>query len=235
MQVKKQEVRDAILDAAFALFSVQGYDATTVPQIAARAGVSTTNCYIYFDSKLAILYAIYGPWIQARFEELALELARIDEPRERLRRLLVALFRDLPAREGGFANNIIQAIATVRPTDHYRPALMNWLEDRLLEMLVSALPHVPRDKLQAAGLTHFLMMAFDGHIVFHHIAPERGCDDRTIEFLCDLFAANVSSTAARSRGACKPRPFVGKESWSEQNPHSARELTGPAGRSREPR
>lgn len=205
MQVKKPEVRDAILEAAFALFSTQGYAATTVPQIATRAGVSTTNCYIYFDSKLAILYAIHGPWIQRQFEALEAELARIADPRARLRRLFVALFRELPAREGGFANNIMQAIATARPEDRYRPALMSWLEGRVLDMLASALPHIPKATLESAQLAHFLMLAFDGHIVYHHVAPDRGCPDRTVDLLCDLFEARIAAPGRAPSRQRKPK------------------------------
>jgi AcrR family transcriptional regulator len=189
VQVKKQEVRSAILEAAFALFAAKGYATTTLPQIAQRAGVSTTNLYIYFDSKLALLYAIHEPWIQSQFDALEADLKKIASPRARLRRLLTTLFRDLPAREGGFANNIIQAIATVGPTDRYRPSLMVWLERRLVAMLVLTLPALSGSTRNATRLAHFLMMAFDGYIVFHNIAPERGCDDATIELLCDLFQA----------------------------------------------
>ena len=42
-QVKKEEVRHAILQASFASFSEQGYSDTTIPAIARRAGFSTAN------------------------------------------------------------------------------------------------------------------------------------------------------------------------------------------------
>jgi AcrR family transcriptional regulator len=207
VQVKKQEVREAILSAAFALFSAKGYANTTLPQIAQRAGVSTTNLYIYFDSKLALLYAIHGPWIQAQFEALEADLRKTAAPRARLRVLLRTLFRDLPAREGGFANNIIQAIATVGPKDRYRPSLMAWLEERLGSMLALALPALAKATPSETGLAHFLMMAFDGYIVFHKIAPDRGCDDATIEFLCDLFEARAGeSGTGKVRRATAGRP-----------------------------
>jgi len=60
VQFKKPEIREAILASAFELFSSVGYATTTVPRIAERAGVSSTNLYRYFESKLAILYAIYA-------------------------------------------------------------------------------------------------------------------------------------------------------------------------------
>jgi len=42
---------DLILDAAEALFAAQGFDATTIKQIGARAGANPALIYYYFDSK----------------------------------------------------------------------------------------------------------------------------------------------------------------------------------------
>jgi AcrR family transcriptional regulator len=66
-QTKKDGVRDAILAAAFARFSEKGYSETTIPAIAAGAGISTANVYRYFPSKLEILYTLYEPWLLERF------------------------------------------------------------------------------------------------------------------------------------------------------------------------
>ena len=69
-QRKKPQIREAILAAAFRLFSSKGYAATMVADIAREAGVSPGNVYIYFHSKLEILYAIYDPWLRARVDAL---------------------------------------------------------------------------------------------------------------------------------------------------------------------
>jgi AcrR family transcriptional regulator len=196
VQVKKPETRDAILQAAFRLFSSQGYAATTLPQIATAAGVSTTNVYVYFDSKLAIAFAIHGPWIEEQFRGLEAELKRLRSPRSRLHRLMTVLFRELPAREGGFANNVMQAVATSRPEDRYRSSLVTSLEDLLLDMLCLAMPGVSRQAMEKADFAHFMMMAFDGYIVFHHASPDRSCSARTIDFLCDLFEGKLARLAA---------------------------------------
>ena len=76
MQVKKSEVRDAILGSAFMLFSEQGYAQTTQAQIARRAGLAASSLYVYFDSKLDILFAVYRPWLMQRFDELEGRMAK---------------------------------------------------------------------------------------------------------------------------------------------------------------
>ncbi len=53
---KKAEVRDALVQAADALFVEQGYEGTTVDQIAERAGASRRTFFRYFPSKEAIAF-----------------------------------------------------------------------------------------------------------------------------------------------------------------------------------
>lgn len=48
---KRQLVRDAIYDAAIALFSQNGFDETTVEQIAEASGISRRSFFRYFGSK----------------------------------------------------------------------------------------------------------------------------------------------------------------------------------------
>jgi len=51
--------REAILDAALALFVERGFFGTAVPEIADRAGVGAGTIYRYFESKEALVNAIY--------------------------------------------------------------------------------------------------------------------------------------------------------------------------------
>ncbi len=111
-QRKKDEVRAAILDAAFTLFTEQGYSETSIPVIARRAGFSTANVYIYFHSKIDILFTLYEPWLQERLDRFEASIRRIKDPRKRLERILMALWRDLPRESNGFANNVMQAVST---------------------------------------------------------------------------------------------------------------------------
>ena len=131
VQRKKDDVREAICAAAFRLFSAQGYSATSLPQIAREAGISTANVYVYFGSKLEVLFSVYAPWLRERLDRLDATLARIDDPRRRLERLLLALWRDLPRESNGFANNVMQAISTSAPDGEYSPELRQFFQQRV--------------------------------------------------------------------------------------------------------
>ena len=60
VQVKKAEIREAILDAAARLFEEKGYVATSITEIGQAAGVAPSGIYIYFQSKLDLFYTIFG-------------------------------------------------------------------------------------------------------------------------------------------------------------------------------
>lgn len=62
--------RESILDAAMRLFVAQGYDRTTMREIAAEAGVSTGAIYVYFQTKAEMLQSLCA-------EETALERAAL--------------------------------------------------------------------------------------------------------------------------------------------------------------
>jgi AcrR family transcriptional regulator len=71
---RAQQTRAAIVTAALALFRERGYDATTMRDIAARAGVSTGNAYYYFSSKEDLVQEFY---VIAHAEHLAASTAAL--------------------------------------------------------------------------------------------------------------------------------------------------------------
>src|SRR5579862_7499432 len=57
--MKSGITRARILDAAIGLFRRQGFEATTMREIATEAGMATGAAYYYFESKNAIVLAFY--------------------------------------------------------------------------------------------------------------------------------------------------------------------------------
>ncbi|HEX4657975.1 MAG TPA: TetR family transcriptional regulator [Streptosporangiaceae bacterium] len=69
-QRKKTATRDRLRACALRLFREQGYDATTIEQIAAAAGVSHTTFFRYFPAKEdVVLSDSYDPLIAAMLEQ----------------------------------------------------------------------------------------------------------------------------------------------------------------------
>jgi AcrR family transcriptional regulator len=62
---RSQKSRAQILEAALALFSHRGYGATSMREIADRAGVSTGNVYHHFKTKEAIFRALLDVYWRA--------------------------------------------------------------------------------------------------------------------------------------------------------------------------
>jgi AcrR family transcriptional regulator len=97
---KKAKTRAAIQAAALALFERQGYQATTVDQIAAMADVSQSTFFRYFPTKEdVVLLDRYDPLMLAALRAQPAELGPIVALRRTLRSVLGALPPDELARE----------------------------------------------------------------------------------------------------------------------------------------
>jgi AcrR family transcriptional regulator len=68
---KKQRTREAIVRAAHELFTERGYNATTLPDIAEAADVSTRTIFAYFPSKEDILFCDFPTMKEALARALA--------------------------------------------------------------------------------------------------------------------------------------------------------------------
>jgi AcrR family transcriptional regulator len=89
---KSEETRARILDAAIELFRARGFEAATMREIAAGAGVATGAAYYYFDSKDAIVLAFYSRAQQDLKPLLEDALAGTRDFEARLRALIEAKF-----------------------------------------------------------------------------------------------------------------------------------------------
>jgi AcrR family transcriptional regulator len=160
LHARKQDVvRAAIWDAAVALFAESGFEATTVEQVAAAAGVSTRTFFRYFASKndlmgqsMAAYRSLLGEAIQAAPEPLtAARLLRYTVARvaaeaaayPRMRQL-VNMARTSPAareaqlsRRGEVENAVAQAFAAkcrTAPGDEVTPRLLAGLTLSILDV-----------------------------------------------------------------------------------------------------
>lgn len=68
--------RRLIVDAAISVIAEQGFQRTTIKQIAQTAGIADGTIYNYFKNKEAILFAIVERFTEAEVRELDFEQAR---------------------------------------------------------------------------------------------------------------------------------------------------------------
>jgi AcrR family transcriptional regulator len=62
---QRPDRRESIMDAALQCFVDRGFHGTAIPQIAREAGIAAGTIYHYFDSKEALVNALYRTWKNA--------------------------------------------------------------------------------------------------------------------------------------------------------------------------
>jgi len=87
------DARGRLERAAFELFSEQGYPATTVPQIAARAGLTTRTFFRYFADKREVIFG------GNEIPEAAAHLIRTAPPELEPMDVILFLLRNVAARK----------------------------------------------------------------------------------------------------------------------------------------
>lgn len=90
-ELNKRLTQEAIFEAAMALFKAQGYEATTIEEIAAASGVSKGTFFNYFPSKDAILAYLSVRHLSVLLEEADALLAGVRSTREAVKLLFGTL------------------------------------------------------------------------------------------------------------------------------------------------
>ncbi|WP_432141733.1 TetR/AcrR family transcriptional regulator [Streptomyces sp. bgisy084] len=99
---KKQRTRDALIRAALELFTEQGYETTTIDEIAEAVDVSQRTYFRYFANKEEVAFAVQE-MVEARFlEELAARPAT-EAPLAALRSAVMVAWDDI----GGAIESVI--------------------------------------------------------------------------------------------------------------------------------
>jgi len=127
--------RDAILDAARAVFAERGFDGTTMRAVAARAGYAPGTLYLHYPGKEALYADMLGDSL-ARLGAAVKAAARAPgPPRARARRAFLAVFayyRDHP-RDLALGLSLFQGVGRRGVS----PALERRLNGRLIAVLRS--------------------------------------------------------------------------------------------------
>jgi AcrR family transcriptional regulator len=166
------ETRRLIVEAARSLFFENGYAATTIEAIAARAGVAVSTVYAAFGTKRALLRGIRTTWHEgSQIREVIYPTASDMDPVTRLRRLahatrrqwetgsiLLAIYRSAAAADREAAAELAEALKGRRAgleafALSLRPALRTGLTLKRAAAVVRALclPEVHEELVGQSG------------------------------------------------------------------------------------
>jgi len=154
-QSSQIRTKDRILDAAEKLFAMNGFEATSLRQITTEAGVNLAAVNYHFQSKEALLGAVFSrrviPLNRQRLACLdALEAAAGPEG-PALESILDALFRPVieAAKQVHFIPKLIMRVQYIESTgaghdafeEHFREVIQ-----RFVSALRKAVPHIPQQE-----------------------------------------------------------------------------------------
>jgi AcrR family transcriptional regulator len=200
VQVKRESVRNAIIDSARDLFAERGYHGTTLLDIAEVAGIGVSSLYSYFPSKIHLLYAVFDPWYREAFERLERRVAKESGGRARLRCLLLGIWRDIPTENIGLANSLMEALASADPSQKKPMPLLRWSEERLAILLKQAIAADPARPVNYDLLSNLFIMAYDGFVINRRLNDLRDIEAMA-EAMCDLILG-----PEQAAGITPPRP-----------------------------
>jgi TetR/AcrR family transcriptional regulator, repressor of fatR-cypB operon len=160
MRLIAVEKRDAIMHAALELFVERGFYGVAVPEIAERAQVGAGTIYRHFESKEALVNALYRQEKQRFAQTVIASFPAIDRARE--------LFRTLWTRMASYATSN-QSSFVFLELHHHAPYLddaSRAVEQRMIEMFEGVITAAQtRGELKTAPprlLMGIVMGAFTG-------------------------------------------------------------------------
>jgi AcrR family transcriptional regulator len=110
---KKERTRQALIDAAGKLFAEQGYERTTVADIAAAADIGTRTFFSYFASKEELVYPEADARVRAAVDAIAAR-APGDSPVDVLLRALGNVGDEIVGPMAGLRLRLAQTVPAVR-------------------------------------------------------------------------------------------------------------------------
>ncbi len=190
----KSNVREKILDAAFALFYKGGIHATGVDRVVEEAGVTRMTLYRHFPSKHELVLAVLNrrdqqwmDWFRSRIETLAAT------PQERLLAIYDAL-GEWFHQEDFYGCAFINAAAEFSEKEHPAHCIasnhVRAIRDYIYELGLSS------GASGAEALSTHLSLIAEGAIVLAHVMGDRECGSQAKEAARVLLEAHGLRTTA---------------------------------------
>jgi AcrR family transcriptional regulator len=185
---RRQERREALLDAALDLFGTKGYSNTTIEEICRSAYVSTRNFYEEFANREAVLIAL-GQRIaqQALGVLMSVEVPAGPDLRGRRTRARIQALVELLLRDPRVARLVFVESLGVSPEQEMRRrethrAIARWLADFTIEeAMVQGRDH-RRQELQALAVVGACNELLSDWV----LSEERSSIEELVELLVDV-------------------------------------------------
>jgi AcrR family transcriptional regulator len=144
----KQRVA-ALMDAGAELFAEKGYEATTMTEIASRAGAAIGSLYQFFPSKEALAEALFNRFAEraaASFAQVEARAPGCSAPE------LADLFIDYKLKQGTDRDAAIALSSLVAGIVERRKPLGDALRGRIAAILSAGAPALGQDEAAAAAI-----------------------------------------------------------------------------------
>ena len=194
-EASADHTRDRVLQAGKYLFSRKGIDATTMAQIAERAGVSEATVYATVKSKSGLLHAlihdsIFGP----RFQDAQRKLVGVSDPVERIA-LTAQIARAIYEGESAELSVLIKASAfspELRKTQQaFEDLRRDMQRDRIDALFKAGRVRKGLDRDTASTILWMLT----GRDVYHKLVHESGWSpDKFEKWLEQTLLASLTNT-----------------------------------------
>jgi AcrR family transcriptional regulator len=187
---RRAERREKLLDAALELFGTIGYAATTIEMLCAATRLNPRYFYEEFQTREALLAAVYDRHAQSVLETVgaALERAPTDDPRARLEAGLQAFVDGSLADERAARINYFEMVGVSPEIEAHRRGVLRTYADLIagqLEMMaIEMQPEIPDRRLAAVALVG----ATDGLIIDGLSGPGRTDRREIVSTLLGIFA-----------------------------------------------
>ena len=208
---------EQILEVARELFGDDGYDATSVAEIARRVGVVEGAIYRHFPSKRDLLHQVIRSFYEPLIESATGGVASIDAPRERVR-FLIRRQLEAMAHDPLLCRLII---SEARSFDDYYESEVAQLSRRYTSLFVDAYRDgVERGIFRSdvpAELVRDLVYGSIEHLAWSALSGHRSVDlDTTTDQLFAVVCGGIEGAAATDPGRSLDRDLQKLESVAER-------------------
>lgn len=209
-QPAASDTRQRLIDAAVFLFWENGYAATGVAEILARAKVNSGSFYHFFRSKEALLLAVLD-WYLMGLEPFVMRpaFAQSPDPIERVFAVL-AFYRQNLIKTGCTYGCPIGRLALEIPDDrtevhHLLAANFDGWTAAITACLDAAREHLPPD-LDRASLSQFVLTVMEGGVMQSRAHRHIGPFDASVRHLRRYFEL-LTQPPHHARAVLPPKPI----------------------------